>query len=69
MTYISLPSVSAKARRSLKDRIALAFALMRQRRALSKLDDAVLSDIGISRNAADSEARRPFWDAPDSWLR
>ncbi len=69
MTYISLPSARAKARRSLKDRIALVFALMRQRRALSKLDDAALSDIGISREAADREARRPFWDAPDFWLR
>ncbi|MEL0436278.1 DUF1127 domain-containing protein [Phycobacter sp. K97] len=69
MTYISLPSARARARRNLKDRIALAFALNRQRRALSKLDDTALSDIGISRKAADSEARRPFWDAPDFWLR
>ncbi len=37
----------------------------RQRRALALLDDRQLADIGISRNAADAEAARPFWDAAD----
>jgi len=35
----------------------------RQRRALSKLDDRMLRDIGISRADADSEYRKPFWRA------
>jgi|28_taG_2_1085356.scaffolds.fasta_scaffold00415_7 uncharacterized protein YjiS (DUF1127 family) len=69
MTYISLPSTRAKARRSLTDRIALAIALMRQRRALAQLDKAALSDIGVSQAEACRESRRPFWDAPDFWLR
>ncbi|WP_136439237.1 DUF1127 domain-containing protein [Pacificoceanicola onchidii] len=42
-------------------------ALARQRRALARLDDAALSDIGLSRDAAQSEASRPFWDAPSNW--
>ena len=36
-------------------------------RALAALDDSALSDIGISRAAAQNEAQRPFWDAPDNW--
>ncbi|MDE4303202.1 DUF1127 domain-containing protein [Phaeobacter gallaeciensis] len=69
MTYISTTSVSPKPRRSLAGRIKGAFALTRQRRALAKLDAEALADIGISRDAAKEEARRPFWDAPDSWTR
>lgn len=35
----------------------------RQRRALLKLDDRLLSDIGISRCEAEQEASKPFWKA------
>lgn len=41
----------------------------RQRKHLAKLDDAMLRDIGVTRGAADTEARRPFWDAPAIWRR
>jgi uncharacterized protein YjiS (DUF1127 family) len=44
-------------------------ALHRERAALAKLDAAALQDIGISRQTAQDEARRPFWDAPDHWSR
>ncbi|MEO0567416.1 MAG: DUF1127 domain-containing protein [Pseudomonadota bacterium] len=37
-------------------------ATFRQRRALSRLDDAALYDIGISRQDAEKEAKRAFWD-------
>lgn len=33
----------------------------RQRAALMRLDDARLSDIGLSRAEAESEYRKPFW--------
>lgn len=42
-------------------------ALYRQRRALTKLDARSLEDMGISRRAAEAEARRPLWDVPASW--
>ena len=41
--------------------------LARQRRALTHLDDAALRDVGISREEAETEAARPFWDAPAHW--
>jgi uncharacterized protein YjiS (DUF1127 family) len=33
----------------------------RQRDALSKLDDRLLRDIGVTRQQADAEAAKPFW--------
>ncbi|WP_146589750.1 DUF1127 domain-containing protein [Puniceibacterium confluentis] len=42
-------------------------ALHRQRRALARLDDHALNDLGLSRDAALREARRPVWDAPGNW--
>lgn len=44
--------------------------LARQRRALLRLDDRMLKDIGISRADAVGEASRPFWDeGGDPWRR
>jgi len=34
----------------------------RQRRALARLDDAALADIGLSRTEALAESRRALWD-------
>ncbi len=34
---------------------------LRQRRALSRLDDRLLRDIGLSRSEAMQEINRPFW--------
>ena len=48
-------------------RLAAAHAVWRQRRALSRLDDAALKDIGVSRGEAHREARRPAWDVPAHW--
>ena len=33
----------------------------RQRRALARLDDTLLADIGLSRAEAGRETRKPFW--------
>lgn len=43
------------------------FSLMRQRRALARLEDHMLRDIGITREHAQAETRRPVWDAPENW--
>lgn len=57
------------ARRPLHLRLLDLVELHRQRRALAALDDARLRDIGLSREDAEAEARRPLWDAPAHWLR
>ena len=36
-------------------------ALPRQRAALSRLDDSLLDDIGVTRQQANAEAAKPFW--------
>lgn len=45
-------------------RISVYLGIFAQRRALARLDDAALNDIGVSREAAEFEAARPFWDLP-----
>ena len=36
-------------------------ARSRQREALSRLDDRLLEDIGVTRQQANAEAAKPFW--------
>jgi uncharacterized protein YjiS (DUF1127 family) len=36
-------------------------ARTRQREALSRLDDRLLEDIGVTRQEANAEAAKPFW--------
>lgn len=43
--------------------VALFMARQRQRRALLKLNEQMLKDIGISRGEAEAEAAKPFWRA------
>lgn len=43
--------------------------LHRSRLRLAVLDDHLLRDIGVSREAARTEADRKGWDAPDHWQR
>ena len=69
MTYINSTHATRRPRRSLITRLIFLRDLWRQRRALKDLDDAALEDIGISRSQAESEARRPIWDAPETWYR
>lgn len=42
-------------------------ATRRQRRALLRLDPALLRDIGVDSEAARAEASRPIWDVPRHW--
>ena len=44
--------------------IEAMFRTLRERRALMRLDDRGLKDIGLSRADADREGSRPFWDVP-----
>ena len=41
--------------------LSLELEKTRQRRVLKDLDDRMLADIGITRNQASREARKPFW--------
>jgi uncharacterized protein YjiS (DUF1127 family) len=41
--------------------------LARQRRALARLDNERLADLGLEAGEARAEAARPFWDAPVGW--
>ena len=50
-------------------RIFHALALSRSRRALARLDDHILRDIGLTRAEAEDEAARPIWDAPPHWRK
>ena len=42
-------------------------ALYRQRRALADMEPTQLEDLGLTRTEAQTEAARPFWDAPSHW--
>ncbi|MFD3190613.1 DUF1127 domain-containing protein [Sedimentitalea sp. HM32M-2] len=68
MTYIA-NTLNTTRRPTLRNRLSRALALWRQRRALARLDAAALQDIGVTRTAALTEARRPVWDAPANWYR
>ena len=61
----SRPSSATRPRLSLRE----MRALYRQRRHLAQLDDHILRDIGLTREEATSEALKPFWNMPQSWLR
>lgn len=42
-------------------------ALRRQRKALTRLDDTALRDMGLTRSDVHAEAKRPVWDVPANW--
>ena len=42
-------------------------AAWRSRQVLARLDDRALTDIGLSRKEAQTEAAKPIWDVPDTW--
>ncbi|MEM1362712.1 MAG: DUF1127 domain-containing protein [Pseudomonadota bacterium] len=43
--------------------------LWHQRKDLANLDAHLLKDIGISPEAAKTEASRPIWDVPTHWQK
>lgn len=62
-------ATGANDRKSLGDLALDADALRRQRLRLRDLDDRLLADIGLTRDEAQEEARRPLWDVPTHWRR
>ncbi len=69
MTQIALSQTKRCAGAAGRGKLLDYLNLARQRRALARLDDDALCDIGLTRQDAQSEAARPIWDAPDNWLK
>ncbi len=69
MTFTTSAHRVRTARPSLLTGLIRLAGVRRQRRALKALDDRALEDIGVTRTEAEAEARRAFWDAPESWRR
>lgn len=67
MTLINTSIAHRRPRGSILKTVAHLVAVHRQRKALAHMDDAALEDIGISRSEAEREAKRPIWDAPETW--
>jgi uncharacterized protein YjiS (DUF1127 family) len=49
--------------------VAVALMVRAERRALMRLDENALKDMGFSKGQADGEAGRGFWDVPADRLR
>lgn len=64
MAYLSTSHSLRPARRSIFSFFAELAALRRQRAQLTRMSDAQLADIGVSRADALAEAARPVWDFP-----
>ncbi|MDP3263027.1 MAG: DUF1127 domain-containing protein [Tabrizicola sp.] len=65
----SIPRQPKATRRSPFELFRAALELRGQRAHLAKLDDHLLHDIGLTRDDAEAEARRPIWDPPSHWFR
>lgn len=50
-------------------RLVDLLTLGRTRKQLRDLDAHMLSDIGLSREAAERESERPVWDVPQGWRK
>ena len=59
--------VSARRPASLPGRLAAAFAVWRQRRALAELPLHLRRDVGLSETDIAREVQRPVWDVPGHW--
>ncbi len=67
MTLISSSAHRAPRNRAFLKTLRHHLAVWQQRRALRQLDDTRLQDLGLTRAEAEAEAKRPFWDAPETW--
>ncbi len=48
-------------------RLYMFVELARERHTLAQMDDHLLRDIGMTRDDARREYRKPFWDVPAGW--
>jgi len=69
MTARTLAHISRRNSRKPRKGLFAYLDLYAQRRALAKLDQTQLRDIGVSRAEAEAEVARPVWDAPFHWNR
>ncbi|MCA0873227.1 DUF1127 domain-containing protein [Seohaeicola saemankumensis] len=67
MTFTTSSHSTARSSARRTTPLGRLFGIWRQRQALRRLDADALRDIGVTRAQAETEARRPFWDAPDTW--
>lgn len=69
MAYFATTVRVVRTRRTLHPlrHLLYLWGIRRQRLALSRLDAHLLDDIGVSRDEAEDEVGRPFWDAPATW--
>lgn len=65
----SLQSLSRTVFRARRFSLLTYLQLARQRRELAQMDDAKLNDLGLTRDDALTEARRPIWDVPSNWTK
>lgn len=65
--HISCAGAPLRRRHSLFSTLAHVYGVWRQRQVLKTLDAERLSDLGLTRDQAQTEARRPLWDAPRTW--
>ncbi|WP_265500235.1 DUF1127 domain-containing protein [Paracoccus beibuensis] len=49
------------------ERLMTMFDVRRTRIDLSRLSDAQLRDIGLTRDEVEAEIARPIWDVPNHW--
>ena len=65
---LAVARVQSRARiAGLAARIRQALVLRAERKRLTTLDDALLFDIGMTREQALTEAARSVWDVPHGW--
>ena len=64
MTYLSNSRPHCRPLPRRRPSLLDLLSLYRQRRALANMDDDRLKDLGITREDAEVESRRPIWDTP-----
>lgn len=67
MTMIIASRPASRSRNTFLAGLGRVLSVWSQRQKLKSLDDRALNDMGITRRQALEEARRPIWDAPQTW--
>lgn len=66
---LCLPGARGPARRTLLAFLRDMLAFRRQQRDLRALPPHLLNDVGITREEALHEAKKPVWNAPEYWRK